>query len=124
MDELESNVSLEESPVGIGGEECSCDGDGLSQVKTTHRPEKMKASLTARLNRIEGQVRGIKGMVERDIYCDDVLNQIASAQSALAAVGKLLLENHVKTCIINRVQAGEIEVVDDLLQTIAKLMKR
>lgn len=89
----------------------------------TPRPEKMKDSLIARLNRIEGQVRGIKGMVEKDIYCDDILNQIAAVQSAMRSVGKLLLENHMKSCIVSRVQAGEAEVVDELLITIDKLLK-
>ncbi|MCQ1529704.1 metal-sensitive transcriptional regulator [Lutispora thermophila] len=83
----------------------------------------MKSSLISRLNRIEGQVRGIKGMIEKDAYCDDVLNQIASAQAAMNSVSKLLLESHMKSCLINRIQAGEMEVVDELLKTIEKMMK-
>jgi len=62
-------------------------------------------------------------MIEKDAYCDDVLNQIAAAQSALNSVGKLLLEGHLKSCVIERIQAGEDEVVDELLVTIQKLMK-
>ena len=96
--------------------------DGTAE-RATNRPQKMKDSLIARLNRIEGQVRGIKGMIEKDIYCDDVLNQIAAVQSAMRGVGKLLLENHMKSCIVGRVQAGETEVVDELLCTIEKLLK-
>jgi DNA-binding FrmR family transcriptional regulator len=75
------------------------------------------------LNRIEGQVRGIKGLIEKDTYCDDVLNQIAAVQSALNGVGKLLLEGHMKSCVIERMQAGEQEVIDELLVTVKKLIR-
>lgn len=91
--------------------------------RTTARSEKMKTALTSRLNRIEGQVRGIKGMIEKDMYCDDVLNQIAAVQSAMKSVSRLLLENHMKSCLVRRIQAGEMEVVDELLETIEKIMK-
>ncbi|HWQ78144.1 MAG TPA: metal-sensitive transcriptional regulator [Anaerovoracaceae bacterium] len=91
--------------------------------RTTSRPERLKNSLIVRLSRIEGQIRGIKGMVEKEAYCDDVLNQIAAAQAALNSVGKLLLENHLKGCVASRVQAGEIQVLDELLLTIGKLIK-
>ncbi|THF72885.1 metal-sensing transcriptional repressor [Cohnella fermenti] len=83
----------------------------------------MKGNLVSRLNRIEGQIRGIKGLIEKDTYCDDVLNQIAAVQSALGSVGKLLLEGHMRSCIVERIQAGENEVIDELLVTVNKLMK-
>lgn len=89
----------------------------------SHHSEKTKTNLTSRLNRIEGQIRGIKGLIEKDTYCDDVLNQIASVQSALNSVGKLLLENHMKSCVIEKIQSGEHDVIDELLTTINKLMK-
>lgn len=91
--------------------------------RKSHHSEEMKANLQSRLNRIEGQIRGVKSMIERDVYCDDVLNQIAAIQSALNSVGKLLLEGHMKSCIIERIEAGEHEVVDELLVTVKKLMK-
>src|SRR3546814_3449380 len=69
---------------------------------TTLLRSKTKANLTSRLNRIEGQVRGIKGLIEKDVYCDDILNQIASVQSALSGVGKLLLEEHMKSCVVEK----------------------
>lgn len=87
------------------------------------RSQKTKASLVSRLNRIEGQVRGVKGMIEKDVYCDDILNQIAAVQSAMKSVSRLLLEGHMKSCLVNRIQSGEQEVIDELLQTIEKLMK-
>ncbi|RJE87760.1 CsoR family transcriptional regulator [Paenibacillus sp. 1011MAR3C5] len=98
-------------------------GHSHGEERMSHHSDKMKQGLTSRLNRIEGQVRGIKGMIEKDTYCDDVLNQIAAAQSALGSVAKLLLEGHLKSCVIERVQAGEHEVVEELLVTINKLMK-
>ena len=91
--------------------------------RTTSRSQKMKVSLIARLNRIEGQVRGIKGMIEKDSYCDDVLNQIFAVQSAMKSVGMLLLESHMKSCIVKRIQEGELDVVDELLLTIEKSLK-
>lgn len=91
--------------------------------RKSHHSEKVKNNLISRLNRIEGQIRGVKGMIERDTYCDDVLNQIAAIQSALKSVGKLLLEGHMKSCIVERIQAEEYEVIDELLVTMNKLMK-
>jgi len=67
--------------------------------QTSHHSEKTIRELVNRMSRIEGQIRGIKGMIEKYAYCDDVLNQIASAQSALNGVSKLLLEKHMKSCI-------------------------
>ncbi|TJY40746.1 metal-sensing transcriptional repressor [Cohnella pontilimi] len=99
-------------------------GEGGGQpVRKSHHSDEMKANLINRLNRIEGQVRGVKGLIEKDTYCDDVLNQIASIQSALNSVGKLLLEGHMRSCIVERIQSGETEVVDELLTTVHKLMK-
>lgn len=91
--------------------------------RATERPDKIKANLVSRLNRVEGQVRGIRGMVEKDVYCDDILNQIAAVQSALNAVGKILLEGHMKSCVMERIQQGDHEVIDELLKTMNKLMK-
>lgn len=92
-------------------------------IRHSHHSQEMKGKLVSRLNRIEGQIRGVKGMIEKDTYCDDVLNQIAAIQSALNSVGKLLLEGHMKSCIVERIQAGDTGVVDELLTTVHKLMK-
>lgn len=91
--------------------------------RKSHHSDKTKNNLISRLNRIEGQIRGVKGMIEKDTYCDDVLNQIAAIQSALNSVGKLLLEGHMKSCVVERIQAGEHEVIEELLITVNKLMK-
>lgn len=94
-----------------------------SGVRKSHHSAEFKNGLNARLNRIEGQIRGIKGMIEREVYCDDVLNQLAAVQAALNGVGKLLLEGHMKSCVAQRIEAGEQEVIDELLITVKKLMK-
>ncbi len=101
----------------------SCCEHEEGDARKSHHSDKLKSSLTARLNRIEGQVRGIRGMIERDTYCDDVLNQIAAVQSALNGVGKLLLEGHMKSCVVDRIESGDREVLDELLTTINKLLK-
>ncbi|KNH22890.1 CsoR family transcriptional regulator [Priestia megaterium] len=93
-----------------------------SERKSHHSPE-VKKNLASRLNRVEGQIRGIKGLIEKDTYCDDVITQIAAVQSALNGVSKILLEGHLKHCIVERVQEGDKEVVDELLTTIKRLMK-
>ncbi|MBL0385565.1 metal-sensitive transcriptional regulator [Tumebacillus sp. ITR2] len=91
--------------------------------RSSHHSHKTKSDLLTRLNRIEGQVRGIKGLIEKDTYCDDVLNQIAAVQSALNSVGKLLLTQHMKTCVVERIQEGDHEVIEELMKTMGKLMK-
>jgi DNA-binding FrmR family transcriptional regulator len=101
-------------------EEQCCSNDG---VRKSHHSDQMKSNLISRLNRIEGQIRGVKGLIDKDTYCDDVLNQIAAAQSALNSVGRLLLEGHMKSCIVERIQSGDQEVIDELLVTVNKLMK-
>ncbi|QHW34572.1 metal-sensing transcriptional repressor [Paenibacillus rhizovicinus] len=93
-----------------------------AERKSSHSQE-TKSNLISRLNRIEGQIRGIKGLIEKDTYCDDVLNQIAAAQSALNSVGKLLLEHHMNSCVIDRIQQGDHEVVKELMVTMNKLIK-
>lgn len=91
--------------------------------RKSHHSEKTKHNLISRLNRIEGQIRGVKGLIEKDTYCDDVLNQISAIQSALNSVGKILLEGHMRSCVIERLQEGDTEVINELLTTMKKLMK-
>lgn len=100
----------------------SCSVKRNAQENVTIREEKLKASLVTRLNRVEGQVRGIKGMIERDVYCNDVLNQIAAVQAALDSVSKLVLENHIRGCLVEKIQAGDDKIVDELLVTIGKML--
>lgn len=110
----------EEQATGCCHEDCH---SSALEERKSHHPVTFKNGLHTRLNRIEGQIRGIKGMIERDTYCDDVLNQLAAVQAALNGVGKMLLEGHMKSCIVERIEAGEHEVIDELLITVNKLMK-
>ncbi len=98
-------------------EKCTC------CHKTKMRSEEEYKSLIHRLNRIEGQIRGIKGMVENNAYCTDIITQVAAANAALNAFNKVLLANHIKTCVADDIKAGKTETVDDLLATLQKLMK-
>ena len=102
---------------------CSCGTAGDCAARIKHRPPEESQALIRRLNRVEGQIRGIRGMVEKDAYCTDILVQVSAAQAALNAFSKELLSRHIKTCVVQDVQAGRLEVVDDLLNTIQKLMK-
>lgn len=95
-----------------------------TSCRKSHHPEQVKKDLTTRLNRIEGQIRGIKGMIENDVYCDDVITQLSASQSALNSVAKILLEGHLKGCVIDRLSEGDNDVIDELLVTIQKLMKK
>jgi DNA-binding FrmR family transcriptional regulator len=88
-----------------------------------HRDEKEYRDLINRLNRIEGQIRGIKSMVEKDSYCPDILTQVAAANAALNSFNKVLLSNHIKTCVKNDILNGNDETLDELVATMQKLMK-
>lgn len=91
--------------------------------KTKERSEKEYKDLLHRLNRIEGQVRGIKGMVEKDAYCTDILTQVAAVNAALNSFNKVLLANHIKTCVTQDILEGKEETVDELVAVLQKLMK-
>lgn len=105
-------------------ESCPICHEGVKKgERTSHHNENTVRELVNRMNRIEGQIRGIKGMIERHVYCDDVLHQISSAQSALNGVAKLLLEKHMKSCVAEQLQAGDDEVMEEVLKTIFKLIK-
>ncbi|WP_458407144.1 metal-sensing transcriptional repressor [Anaerotignum sp.] len=91
--------------------------------KTKHRSEEEYKALINRLNRIEGQVRGIRKMVENDAYCVDILTQVSAIQAALNAFNRELLANHIRTCVMDDIKNGKDETVDELVQTLQKLMK-
>lgn len=89
----------------------------------TIREEEYKNKLVSRLNRAEGQIRGIRNMVEKDAYCDDILNQISAVQAALDSVGKMILESHIRGCVVQDIQAGKEEIIDELMGTIGRMLK-
>ncbi|MCH5266399.1 MAG: metal-sensing transcriptional repressor [Lachnospiraceae bacterium] len=91
--------------------------------KVKERSEKEYKDLIHRLNRIEGQIRGIRGMVEKDAYCTDILVQVAAANAALNSFNRVLLANHIRTCVTKDILQGKEETVEELLVTLQKLMK-
>ena len=91
--------------------------------KTKERTEDEYKKLIHRLNRIEGQIRGIRGMVENNAYCTDILIQVSAVNAALNAFNKELLANHIRTCVTEDIRKGKDEVVDELVNTLQKLMK-
>lgn len=101
---------------------CQHEG-GTAEDRTSPHDDKTIKVLVTRMNRIEGQIRGIKGMIERHAYCDDVLNQVSSAQSALDGVSRLLLEKHMKSCVKEQLVAGDEQVIDEVLQTIFRMIR-
>ena len=104
---------------GIIDEACSCCSSG----KHKERGEKELKDLMNRLKRIEGQVRGVEGMLENDAYCTDVLVQVSAITSALNSFNKALLANHMRTCVADNIRQGNDEVIDELVTTLQKLMK-
>ena len=94
-----------------------------SDCKHKVRDEKEHKNLTNRLSRIEGQIRGIKNMVDEDRYCVDILTQVSAIQSALNAFNKHILAKHIKSCVVEDIRAGNEETVDELCKTIQKFMK-
>lgn len=100
-------------------EERTCD----CAVKHKHRQAAEEKDLLNRLNRIEGQIRGIKSMVEDERYCVDILTQLSAVQAALNSFNKVLLSSHIKSCVVEQIQDGNLEAVDELCMTIQKVMK-
>ena len=97
-------------------ENCCCQ-------KTKHRSEEELKSLINRLSRIEGQVRGVRKMLESDTYCTDILIQVSAISAALNAFNRELLGNHIRTCVADDIRNGKEETIDELVATLQKLMK-
>lgn len=94
-----------------------------AETKHKHRDPREEKDLISRLNRIEGQVRGIKAMVQDERYCTDILVQVSAVQSALNGFCKVLLSNHIKTCVVRDIRDGkEEEAVEELCETIKKML--
>lgn len=95
--------------------ECCC--------KHTERGEEERKKLVNRLNRIEGQIRGIRAMVEKDAYCPDILVQSAAVNAAVNSFNKDLIASHIRHCVVRDVKSGNDEVISELVETLQKLMK-
>lgn len=104
---------------------CGCHIENDSQVtdKTKHREEAEVKALITRLNKVEGQVRGIRQMLESDRYCVDILTQVSAIQSALNSFNKELLARHIHSCVKDDIRNGSDEAVDELCDLLKKLMK-
>lgn len=98
-------------------DQCHCND------RKAHHSKEVKKDLSDRLSRIEGQVRGVRRLIEEDTYCDGILNQITSIESALNGVRMQLLENHIRTCVVEQYQEGRVEVIDELMATINRMVR-
>lgn len=132
---LKKENALDKYPYGVYNvsirARCRKDGDVTMQEpkamdcchKFKERETDELKSLIHRLNRIEGQIRGIRKMLENNAYCIDILGQVSAARSALDGFSKELLSNHIKTCVVNDIQQGKDDTVDELIAVLHKLMK-
>ena len=93
------------------------------KTRTVHREDEELQCLYNRLSRIEGQLRGIRKMLDEDAYCTDVLMQVAAVTAALNSFNKVLMANHIRTCVADGIRQGDDEVIDELVTTLQKLMK-
>lgn len=114
MAEIEEDACVQEQETE---EKCCC------SHKRKDRSEKEYKDLMNRLSRIEGQVRGVKGMIEKDAYCTDILVQVSAIRAALNSFNKVLLENHIKTCVARDIREGKDETIEELVITLQKLMR-
>ena len=120
-DQTTANISADAMPCDTTSDKspvCSC-----CSMKHTDRSEADRRKLVNRLKRIEGQIRGIIGMLENDAYCNDILIQSAAVNAAVNSFNKELLANHIRTCVARDIRAGKDETIDELVATLQKLMK-
>ncbi|HHU56594.1 MAG TPA: metal-sensing transcriptional repressor [Acholeplasmataceae bacterium] len=89
--------------------------------KRTHRHDNEKKKIINRINRIEGQLRGIKNMVEKDSYCDDILIQISAVANSVKSLGRLILNNHMKSCVKDELIKGNDEIIDEVINSFSRL---
>lgn len=129
MDTDNKNInSLEiNSETKISEKGCCCENiDNTTSScchKTKERTTDEQKKLMNRLSRIEGQIRGLKGMVEKSAYCTDILVQVSAVTSALNSFSRELLANHIHSCVVEDIKAGKEETVDDLISTLKKILK-
>lgn len=97
-------------------ENCCCE-------KHTQRTDEERKKLINRLNRIEGQIRGIRGMIEKNAYCTDILMQSSAVSAAVNSFNKDLIASHIRGCVARDIRSGNDQVIDELVETLKKLMK-
>lgn len=101
------------------GDRADREGDS----RHAHHGQATKGAIARRLRKIEGQVRGIARMVGQDVYCDEVLNQITAVEAALSGVRRLLLEAHIRGCVVEQIEEGRHEVIGELMKTIGRMTR-
>ena len=102
----------------MANKDCDC-----ARYKSTPRSKELQKSLLSRLNRVIGQLNGVKAMIEENRYCGDVLIQLSAADSAIKGIERTVLENHLQTCLVEQVQAGNTDVIDEALALIKRVAK-
>ena len=107
----------------VSKDRCLCCSEDAGSDRTTHRSDDEKKKLINRLSRIEGQIRGIRNMVEKDAYCVDILTQSAAAGAALDAFSRQVLSRHMHTCVAEDIRQGKDETIDELMDILQKMMK-
>ncbi len=95
----------------------------IEEKKPSMHSAETQKGLIHRLNRVEGQIRGIKKLIDQETYCDDILHQLEAARSALRSIEMVLLESHVKHCVVHQIKDGDNDVVEEILTTIKKIAK-
>ena len=112
---LEKGISMAEENQNLeAGQSCQC------RHKATPRTNDMQADLQKRLNRVIGQLNGVKAMIDDNRYCGDVLMQLSAAESAIHSISAIVMQNHLETCVVEQIQEGNTEVIDEVM----RLMKR
>ena len=89
--------------------------------KTTHRTEEEKKDLTKRLNIIEGQIRGVKQMLDDDRYCSDILIQLSAIKKAIESLENMVLTSHIENCVVYEVQSGNLEIIDEVMELVKRI---
>ena len=102
---------------------CTVEDHSCCSHKTKERTEKEYKDLINRLNRIEGQVRGVKNMIENDAYCTDIVLQVSAINAALNSFNRQLLAEHIRTCVADDIRNGKDDTIEDLVNTVTRLMK-
>lgn len=102
---------------GARAQSCCC------HHKATSRSEEFQRDLQKRLNRAIGQLNGVKAMIDDNRYCGDVLTQLAAAESAVHSISAILLQNHLETCVVEQIEAGNIAIIDEAMQLIKKFAR-
>lgn len=115
--------------VSADGELASCESKSprsqscCCHHKATPRSEELQRDLQKRLNRAIGQLNGVKAMIDDNRYCGDVLTQLAAAESAVRSISAILLQNHLETCVVEQIEAGNTAIIDEAMQLIKKFAR-